>query len=199
MSKPKIVCLCGSTRFERAFHAVNEAETLAGHIVLSCGVFKTTLAGRLLTEEEELFLNEGHIEKINLADELIMINPGGYIGERGKFEIAYALAAGKQIRYLEEPVAGDDSVPKHLPDLQTFYQRLSVRAGWDNETIEDCLKFLTDELYELTMAVELGKGVPGELADMLHYLLHAATACGIDLYTASSDKLAVLQARIGSE
>ena len=42
-----------------------------------------------------------HKHKIDMADEIFVINPGGYIGESTKSEIEYALAANKPVRYLE--------------------------------------------------------------------------------------------------
>ena len=38
-----------------------------------------------------------------MADEIFVINVGGYIGASTQSEIAYALAAGKQVTYLENP------------------------------------------------------------------------------------------------
>ncbi len=52
--RPKIVCLCGSTRFLAAFQAANLHETLAGHIVLSVGSHTqddATLFGSLPVDE----------------------------------------------------------------------------------------------------------------------------------------------------
>ena len=48
-------------------------------------------------------LDDMHREKINMADEVYIINPGGYIGESTRYEINYALAAGKKVNYLEAP------------------------------------------------------------------------------------------------
>lgn len=36
------------------------------------------------------------------ADEIFVINVGGYIGQSTRSEIAYALAHGKKVTYLEE-------------------------------------------------------------------------------------------------
>ena len=37
-----------------------------------------------------------------MADEIFVINVGGYIGESTRSEIAYAVAAGKSVKYLED-------------------------------------------------------------------------------------------------
>ena len=103
--RPKIVCLCGSTRFSEAFHEANLRETLAGNIVLSIGCdFKSDkdleLAGEL-TQEDKARLDELHLRKIDLADEVFILNVGGYVGESTRRELTYAQVQGKQLRYLE--------------------------------------------------------------------------------------------------
>lgn len=47
-------------------------------------------------------LDDMHLRKIDMADEVFVINVGGYIGFSTKAEIKYAMAAGKPVRYLEE-------------------------------------------------------------------------------------------------
>ena len=42
-----------------------------------------------------------HKRKIDMADEIFVINVGGYIGSSTKSEIDYAIAAGKAVHYLE--------------------------------------------------------------------------------------------------
>jgi hypothetical protein len=95
---PKIVCLCGSTRFKQKFIEANFRETMAGHIVLSVGCFMHHDAVPI-TKEEKKRLDELHLRKIDLADEVLVICPGGYTGESTKREIAYAQHHGKPIRY----------------------------------------------------------------------------------------------------
>ena len=105
MERPTIVCLCGSTRFSDAFHDANLRETLAGKIVLTVGCdFKSDrdleLAGQL-TSEDKARLDELHLRKIDLADEILVLNAGGYIGESTAYEIYYATMHGKGVRWLE--------------------------------------------------------------------------------------------------
>jgi hypothetical protein len=109
MDKPTIVCLCGSTRFSEAFHEANLRETLAGRIVLSIGCdFKSDtdllLAGEL-TEQDKQRLDELHLRKIDLADEVLILNVGGYTGASTRRELAYALDQGKHVRWLESGFA----------------------------------------------------------------------------------------------
>ena len=75
---PKIVCLCGSTRFMEAWQAANLSETLAGNIVLAVGCNTKSDAdlqrlGRL-TPEKKAELDELHLHKIDLADEVLVLN-----------------------------------------------------------------------------------------------------------------------------
>jgi hypothetical protein len=97
--KPKIVTLCGSTRFKADFEQVAAVETLAGRIVLTVGVFGHADGFEPRPEVKDA-LDALHLRKIDLADEILVINPGGYIGESTSREIAYATAAGIPIRYL---------------------------------------------------------------------------------------------------
>ncbi len=107
MSRPPIVCLCGSTRFLKEFDDASLRETLAGRIVLSVGSHRTpdaqALAHLLQAEREEMLERLGalHRHKIDLADEVLVINVGGYVGQSTRSEIEYAKSLGKPIRYWE--------------------------------------------------------------------------------------------------
>lgn len=105
-SLPKVVCLCGSTRFRDEFMRANYRETMAGNIVLSVGFFGHSLtdaSGESVgcTAKEKIALDVLHKRKIDLADEVLVLNVGGYIGESTRSEIGYALDTRKPIRYLE--------------------------------------------------------------------------------------------------
>ncbi len=102
--KPKIVCLCGSTKFKQEFIEANYRETMAGKIVLSVGWFSHADAKIYTpTEEEKVALDALHFRKIDLADEVLILNVGGYIGQSTRNELNYALSLGKTVRYLEQP------------------------------------------------------------------------------------------------
>jgi hypothetical protein len=105
---PKIVCLCGSTRFYEAFQRANYEETMAGRIVLSVGFFMhspTAHHGQSVgcTAQQKAELDELHKRKIDLAEEILVLNVDGYIGESTAGEILYAKREGKHIRYLQPP------------------------------------------------------------------------------------------------
>jgi hypothetical protein len=106
-TKPTIVCLCGSTRFYKEFQRANYEETMAGRIVLSVGFYmhaseKAHGEKWGCTPEQKIALDALHMRKIELADEVLVINVGGYIGESTRNEIKHALSLGKLIRWLEE-------------------------------------------------------------------------------------------------
>lgn len=105
--RPTVVCLCGSTRFWRAFQQAGLDETMAGRIVLSIGAASGTddeHFGNLPRDEYDrikAMLDELHLRKIDMADEVLILNVGGYIGESTARELAYALEHGKRVRFLE--------------------------------------------------------------------------------------------------
>ena len=92
-----------------AFHEAGWNETLDGKIVLSVGVSKHLPAdhgGEWMGPEVAAALDELHLRKIDLADEVLVLNVGGYIGDSTRREIAYAHEKGKVIRYLEAAEEG---------------------------------------------------------------------------------------------
>lgn len=107
--RPRIVTLCGSTRHKGAFDEANRRLTLAGMLVISVGVFGHA-DGIELTVEEKTALDELHKRKIDLADEVFIVNPDGRIGDSTRSEIAYATSLGKPVTYLTSP-ATEASIP----------------------------------------------------------------------------------------
>ena len=100
----KVITLCGSTRFEAEFAKVNQRLTMEGCVVLSLGMFSlpelpdydwtadsSDLKGRL---------GGVQFQKIRMADEVYVVDLGGYVGESTRREIAYAESLGKPVRYL---------------------------------------------------------------------------------------------------
>lgn len=106
-SFPRIVCLCGSTRFWRIFQEAGLRETLAGKIVLSIGAASGTddqHFGNLPKEEYDRvkeMLDQLHFKKIELADEVLILNLDGYVGPSTSRELAYARKLGKVVRFWE--------------------------------------------------------------------------------------------------
>ena len=98
----KVITLCGSTRFKDAFLQEQKRLTLEGNIVISVGLFGHSGDEEVWSEGTKAMLDDMHKRKIDMADEIFVINVGGYIGESTRSEIAYAKRTGKAVRYLEE-------------------------------------------------------------------------------------------------
>jgi len=101
VGKYKVVTLCGSTRFKDAFMEAQKRLTLEGNIVISVGLFGHSGDNEVWTEGNKEMLDDMHLRKIDMADEIFVINVGGYIGSSTQAEIAYAKRTGKPVRYLE--------------------------------------------------------------------------------------------------
>ena len=108
VGKYKVITLCGSTRFRDAFMEAQKKLTLEGNIVISVGLFGHSgdsevwegMSEDTLTQTKRM-LDDMHKRKIDLSDEIFVINVGGYIGESTRSEIEYARRTGKAVRYLE--------------------------------------------------------------------------------------------------
>ena len=108
VGKYKVITLCGSTRFKDEFMEAQKQLTLAGNIVISVGLFGHSGDNEVwenmdegtLTKTKEM-LDDMHKRKIDMADEIFVINVGGYIGSSTRSEIGYAIATGKTVHYLE--------------------------------------------------------------------------------------------------
>ena len=96
----KIVTLCGSIKFKDEFAKIQEKLTLDGNIVLTPNFFNT-IKKEDIDEKTKKMLDEMHKQKIDMSDEIYVINVDGYIGESTKSEIEYAKRKGKKIYYLE--------------------------------------------------------------------------------------------------
>ena len=98
----KVITLCGSTRFKDEFMEAQKRLTLEGNIVISVGLFGHSGDNEVWTEGTKEMLDDMHKRKIDMADEIYVINVGGYIGSSTRSEIEYALSTGKTVHYLEE-------------------------------------------------------------------------------------------------
>ena len=104
----KVITLCGKAKFKEEFLKVQKDLTLKGNIVISVGLFDHSGDNEVwenmdegtLTKTKEM-LDDMHKRKIDMSDEIFVINVGGYIGESTKSEIEYAKEHGKKVSYLE--------------------------------------------------------------------------------------------------
>jgi len=100
IGKYKIITLCGSTRFKDEFLEAQKHLTLEGNIVISVGLFGHSGDEEVWTDNIKPMLDDMHCRKIDLADEIFVINPGGYIGASTRREIEYAHRTGKEVKFL---------------------------------------------------------------------------------------------------
>lgn len=101
--KIKIICYCGSLRV--ALDAFKKAEydsIFDGHIaLLPCCMFVDIQREYGEKSDYKIMADELHKRKIDICDEVFILNVGGYIGESTRSEINYAKSIGKPIKYLE--------------------------------------------------------------------------------------------------
>ena len=102
VGKYKVITLCGSTKFKDEFLKEQKRLTLEGNIVISVGLFGHSGDDEVWNDNVKEMLDDMHKRKIDMADEIFVINKGGYIGSSTKSEIEYAKKMGKPVHYLEE-------------------------------------------------------------------------------------------------
>ena len=101
VGKYKVITLCGSTRFKDQFMEAQKRLKLEGNIVISVGLFGHSGDEEVWKPGTKEMLDDMNRAKIDMADEIFVINVGRYIGESTRSEIEYALANEKPVRYLE--------------------------------------------------------------------------------------------------
>ena len=74
----KIITLCGSTRFKEQFLEAQKRLTLEGFIVISVGLFGHSGDEEVWKPGTKEMLDDMHLRKIDLADEIFVINVGSY-------------------------------------------------------------------------------------------------------------------------
>lgn len=101
VGKYNVITLCGSTKFKEDFIREQKRLTLEGNIVISVGLFGHSGDDEVWTDNVKEMLDDMHKRKIDMADEIFVINKGGYIGSSTKSEIEYATKTGKKVNYME--------------------------------------------------------------------------------------------------
>lgn len=102
----KVITLCGSTKFKDAINAENFRLTVAGNVVISLGLFGHTDLPDYNWDTDvtdlKTSLDKLHFQKIRMADEVHVVDVGGYYGESTAREIAYARSLGKPVTFMSE-------------------------------------------------------------------------------------------------
>lgn len=105
IDKYKVITLCGSTIFKNEFLDIQRELTLEGNIVFIPGVFdhhNNPIQSANEPDPIMKMLVDIHKKKIDMSDEIFVINIGGRIGNHTKDEIEYAISQGKKVYYLED-------------------------------------------------------------------------------------------------
>ena len=102
VGKYKVITLCGSTKFKEEYLDAQKRLTLEGNIVISVGLFGHSGDNEVWSEGIKAMLDDMHKRKIDMADEIFVINVGGYIGDSTRSEIEYAKSTGKGVKFLEQ-------------------------------------------------------------------------------------------------
>ena len=184
---PVVVCLCGSVRHKEAFLAAAAAEALAGRVALMPGVFSKA-DGIDLTDAEVAALGQLHRFKIDMAHEVLVIDPDGRIGAATTEEIDYATALGKRVRYLSaEP---ESSLRVNADPVAALRESHRVQRLVTSEvpsldvpaTVKELrCTLIEEEAAEFRAAVEADDivEVADAIADLLYVIYGAALTFGI--------------------
>ena len=119
-----VITLCGSTKYKNDFLMVNKWLTLQGNVVISVAMFGHVDKEPLYSDEKEI-LDEIHKRKIDLANEIFVVDIDGYIGSSTQGEIEYAKSKGKDVRYLSTETTEFEKWKKE------FYNR-QILEDWNN-------------------------------------------------------------------
>jgi hypothetical protein len=98
-----VITLCGSMRFGEEFDRLDAELTLAGHVVLTPAAVDPST---VLNAAERARLGRIHLQKVAMADEVLIVNVGDYVGESTRREIEHARSRGIPVNFLE-PHADD--------------------------------------------------------------------------------------------
>lgn len=180
--RPKIVCLCGSTRFYEHFKRANYEFTMLGVIVLSVGFYPHAQKQMHsedvgCTAEQKIALDELHKRKIDLADEVYVLNVDGYIGSSTRSEIDYAETIGKPVSYLRpnralplEPEEKRDERRKWIGLGYTadFYDGAAQAWGEQAKRKAVCAADKQREIERLIKRAEFFESHLGKVVDAAH-------------------------------
>lgn len=94
----KVVAIIGSSKFKDHQLGIAQRETLLGNVVLLTG-FWHHVDKKPITDEQKARLDELSLHKVKMADEVIVVNPNGYIGQSTAEQIKFAEAHEKKLHY----------------------------------------------------------------------------------------------------
>ncbi|WP_253263140.1 hypothetical protein [Enterococcus cecorum] len=92
----KIITLCGSTRFKDEFIKAQKDLTLQGNIVISVGLFGHSGDVEAWDGQTKTMLDDMHKRKIDLADEIFVINVGAILVRARPLKFNMRMSMGKR-------------------------------------------------------------------------------------------------------
>lgn len=114
MEKPKVIVLCGSSRFVDimavcAWLIERDEKGISMGLHLLPGWYCRERIPDHLAEHEGVAadMDALHLRKIDLADEIFVVNFNDYIGSSTTNEVNYAKERGKNIRWFTHDEIGD--------------------------------------------------------------------------------------------
>jgi len=127
-----ILTLCGSARFERWFHAWNEALGLAGHAAFGLCAYPSTHDGekRWYSETQKKAMDKVHLDKIDASHAVLILNPYAYLGTSTMNELRYAEERGKEIFFLQSWGKGCGVGPNHFQSVRAAAESYGVPIGY---------------------------------------------------------------------
>jgi len=142
--RPKIVCICGSTRFHEEMQKAAWWLTFNGMIAIPVGAYGKS--------DEEWQIRDGtplkenllalHKHKIDMANEILVVtgqigNVPHYVGKSTTDEIAYAKSLGKRIQHwVNVKPAGFDSKEKPPSPDEAHFGVDQAKPGDDQTAVE---------------------------------------------------------------
>ena len=104
--KAPVVCICGSTKFKIAWEHVHQKLEKAG--IATLGVSSYTHFDHIpISPDEKKVVDQLHLQKIEMADVVVVVNVEGYMGESTKEEVEYAYRRGKLVLFLQGTTTQD--------------------------------------------------------------------------------------------
>lgn len=144
----KVITLCGSTKFKKEFEETQKRLTLEGNVVISVGLFGHSGDDEVWTDNKKEMLDNMHRQKIDMADEIFVIDVDGYIGESTKAEIDYAISKGKPVKYYSGRITIDTFKTDIFQLVSKAYELNPSFAGEELCEIEIDLYNKIDKFYE---------------------------------------------------
>ena len=115
--RPKIITLCGSTRFTSEMLREAWRLTMLGNIVIHWNIIESDEPLAHGAEREggtvKEIIDALYLHKVAMADEVRVLNIGGYVGESTRDELAHARRLNKVVTWLEPDRIPVDLEEKH--------------------------------------------------------------------------------------